>query len=55
MAAGHAIPRARNGDEVCAEKRERKTGQEEGGMGVLCTKCRAFNSNTCLDRAMVFF
>jgi hypothetical protein len=36
MAAGHAIPRARNGDEVCEEKRETQAGPEEGGMGVLC-------------------
>ena len=33
MAAGHAIPRARNGDEVCEVKRERKVGPEEGGDG----------------------
>jgi hypothetical protein len=31
MAAGHAIPQARNGDEVCEVKRERKVGPEEGG------------------------
>lgn len=33
MAAGHAIPWARNGDEVCEVKREGKAGRGRGEWG----------------------